>query len=83
MPIRNTTFSLVVIFVTLLAVLSPVGAADSPDITALVAQLNDDDKQKRKDAAEALAEIVDAKIPESVRKQIAVEKDFHVKLALQ
>lgn len=57
-------------------------AQESQDIDARVARLDDDDNRTREDAAEALAKIVDSKIPPAVRKRIAVETDFHVKLAL-
>lgn len=59
-----------------------VDADDSPDIASLIVNLDDNQARKREDAAEALAEIVDPRIEDPLRKRIAVEKDFHVKLAL-
>ncbi len=57
-------------------------AADPPEIAELILDLNNDNSQIRKEAAEDLAKIVDPQISGPVRKRIAVEKDFHVKLAL-
>lgn len=57
-------------------------AQESRDVGALIARLDDVDKRTREDAAEGLAEIVDPRIPPVLRKRIAEETDFHVKLAL-
>ena len=82
MPIKKIYFSLVVLIAMLLSVPVPAVTTDPPDIEALIARLDNGDVKIRSDAAEALAQIVDAKISEPVRKRIAVEKDFHVRLAL-
>ncbi|WP_417386797.1 HEAT repeat domain-containing protein [Gimesia sp.] len=57
-------------------------ATDPPDIPELIGQLNDVVPQKRKSAAEKLAELIDPCIAPAVTNQIAKEKDFHVRLAL-
>jgi len=57
-------------------------AQESQGIGDLITRLDDQEKRTREDTAEALAEIVDSKIPPVVRKRIAVETDFHVNLAL-
>jgi hypothetical protein len=68
------------------AVRIPVASARavevSVDIESLIAGLSYEDQQTREDAAEALADIVDPRIPDAIRKCIAVEEDFHVQLAL-
>ena len=60
----------------------PAVKTEEQHIARLLGRLSDNNKFIREEAARALAKIVDPKIPGPVRKRIAVERDFHVKLAL-
>lgn len=56
--------------------------AEAPRLGEAVIQLSSDNSRKRRDAAELLATIRDPKVVPSLRKQLAEESDFHVRLAL-
>lgn len=75
-------FKWLMVVVVLILCPCSVIAADPPEIAELILDLNDDNSRIRKEAAEDLAKIVDPKISAPVQKRIVVEKDFHVKLAL-
>lgn len=79
------TQSLKIAFASVILLACPICtiAQESRDVDALIARLDGDDSRSREDAAEALAEMVDSKIPPAIRKRLLVETDFHVKLALQ
>lgn len=78
------THGLKIAFTSVILLACPISliAQESRDIDALIARMESDDSRTREDAAEALAKIVDSKIPPAVRKRMLVETDFHVKLAL-
>ena len=57
-------------------------AADKPNVDLLLAQLTDESTDVREDAAEALADIADPRIAAVLRSRVAVEKDFHARLAM-
>ena len=79
---RIHSFKMLLVIVAFLAGSICANAQESRDIGELIAQLDDENNRTRQDAAEALAEIVDAKVSSPLRKRIAVENDFHVSLAL-
>ncbi len=57
--------------------------AKSPNIDQLIIQLDNDNAQSREDAASSLAKILNPKqISPAVKKRLAKEDNFHVKLAL-